>query len=306
MTLTTERPGKEPRPRKEPKAPREPKVKAPRPPKETRPAREKTPKQPKAQREHGPKEVAWPSPVRPSAMLLPPKVAGRRLHQRAVKHSLIAGAAALAVMGLIYIPVNATALSAQSKLDAQHAEVTKHRDFLASTESVQKYFDGFIIRRQAVADALVKDVAHSAVLKAMNDANKFGITLTEIHATKSVKPAAGQPFAASKAVGYLEVAGTARDEKAVSQYIGALAEDTTVLTDPYLTQSGDSRGGTTFKLSIGYTDKAMSFKGESFRPSDEEIATLDPSALKGAAAASPAAGTADSTQSTSNVKDVLK
>lgn len=306
MTLTTERPGKEPRPRKEPKAPREPKVKAPRPPKEPKPAKEKAPRQPKAPREHGPKEVAWPSPVRPSAMLLPPKVAGRRLHQRAVKNSLIAGAAALAVLGLIYIPVNATAMVAQDKLDAQLAEVAEHKEYLASTESVQKYFDGFIIRRQAVADALVKDVAYSSVLKAMNDANKFGITLTEVHATKSVKPAAGQPFAASKAVGYLEVSGSASDEQAVSQYIGALAEDTTVLTDPYLTQSGDARGGTTFKMTIGYTDKAMSFKGESFRPSDEEIATLDPATLNAGAAAGDAAAAAGSTQSDTNVKDVLK
>lgn len=304
MTLTTERPGKEPRPRKEPKAPKEPKVKEPRPPKEPKARKEKAPKQPKAPREQpAPKEVSWPSPVRPSAMLLPPKVAGRRLHQRAVKHSLIAGAAALALLGLIYIPVNATASSAQAKLEDQQAQESAHKDYLASTESAQKYFDGFIIRRQAVADALVKDVAYSAVLKAMNDANKYGITITDAHATKSVKPISGQPFAASKAVGYLEVAGTASDEHAVSQYIGALADNTTVLTDPYLNQSAVARGGTTFKLTIGFTDKAMSFKGESFRPSDQEIATLDPANVK----AKPAAGAASATSSSAtSLKDVPK
>lgn len=309
MTLTTERPGKEPRPRKEPKAPkepREPKTKAPRPPKEPKARKEKAPRDPKAPREHAaPKEAAWPSPVRPSAMLLPPKVAGRRLHQRAVKHSLIAGTAALALLGLIYIPVAATASAAQDKLDEQQSQVSDHKNYLSSTETAQKYFDGFIIRRQAVADALVKDVAYSAVLKAMNDANKYGISITDAHATKSVKPVTGQPFAASKAVGYLEVNGTASDEHAVSQYIGALADNTTLLTDPYLSKSAVSRDGTTFSLTVGYTDKAMSFKGESFRPSDQEIASLDPDTVKAMTPKTPAAGAASASSATS-LKDVSK
>lgn len=262
MTLTTERPGKEPRAPKEPKAPKAAKVKAAKAPKDHAAA--------------APKEVGWPSPVRPSAMLLPPKVAGRRLHQRAVKHSLIAAGAAAALLALIYIPVAATTASAQSKLDEQTATAAQHRSYLSSNDSVQKYFDGFITHRQAVAEALVKDVSYSSVVKAINDANKVGATFTEIHySSKAAKPTTGEPFAASKAVGYLEVAGMASDEHAVSELMGSLAEKNPILTDPYLIQSGVTRGGTTFKLSIGFTDKAMSFKGETFRPSDQEIASLD-------------------------------
>lgn len=281
MTLTTERPGKAPRAPKEPKAPKVAKTKAVKAPKEA-PA--------------PPKEAAWPSPVRPSAMLLPPKVAGRRLHQRAVKQSLIAAAAAAALLGLIYIPVAATTAAAQGKLDDQTAAAAEHRSYLSANDSVQKFFDGFITRRQAVAEALVKDVSYSTVLKAINDANKVGASFTEIQVgSKAAKPTTGQPFAASKAVGYMEVSGMATDEHAISELMGSLAEKNAILTDPYLIQSGVARGGTTFKFSVGFTDKAMSFKGEAFRPSDQEMASLDPGpqSTDPAAAADPAATTKD-------------
>jgi hypothetical protein len=290
MTITTERPGKAPRAPKEPKAPKAARIKEPKAPKA---AKIKVTKAPKEIATAAPKEATWPSPVRPSAMLLPPKVAGRRLHQRAVKQSLIAAAAAAALLGLIYIPVAAATAAAQGKLDEQTATAAEHRSYLSANDSVQKFFDGFITRRQAVADALVKDVSYSAVLKAINDANKVGASFTEIHVSaKTAKPISGEPFAASKAVGYLEVSGMAADEHAVSELMGSLAEKNAILTDPYLIQSGVARGGTAFKFSIGFTDKAMSFKGETFRPSDQELASLDPGTQgTDAAAANPATTT---------------
>lgn len=276
MTLTTERPGKAPR---EPKAPKAARIKVTKAPKEIAAP---------------PKEAAWPSPVRPSAMLLPPKVAGRRLHQRAVRHSLIAAAAAAALLALIYIPVAATTAAAQDKLDARLADAAEHRSYLSANDSVQKYFDGFITRRQAVAESLVKDVSYSTVLKAINDANTVGASFTEIHVSpKAAKPTTGEPFAASKAVGYMEVSGMATDVHAVSELIGSLARKSAILTDPYLVQSAVARGGTTFKFSIGFTDKAMSFKGETFRPSDQELASLDPDPQ---GAADPATTTSEDTK----------
>lgn len=282
MSTTTERPQKQARAPKATKAPKTPKIKVDKAPKSAATA---------------PKEAAWPSTVRPSAMLLPAKVAGRRLKQRAVKRSLVAVGAAALILAVVYVPVAAGASSAQARLEDAQAVVDEHRSFLAANADTQNYFDGFITRRQAVAEALVKDVAYSAVVKAINDANTVGATFTEIHIVpKSSTPTTGELFVPSKAVGYLEVSGVAPTEAAVSDLIGALADAKDgLLTDSYLTQSGVARGGTTFKISVGYTEKAMSFKGEPFRPSDQENASIVP------AAADPAAP--DATAPTTENKD---
>lgn len=281
MSTTTERPQKQARTPKAPREPKAPKIKV-----------EKAPKAIAA----APKEAAWPSAVRPSAMLLPAKVAGRRLKQRAVKRSLLATGAAALILAVIYVPVAAGTSSAQAKLQQSQAAVEEHRSFLAANADTQNYFDGFILRRQAVAEALVKDVAYSSVVQAINDANKIGATFTEIHIIpKSTTPTTGELFVPSKAVGYLEVSGVAPTEAAVSELIGALVDSKDgLITDSYLTQSGVARGGTTFKISVGYTEKAMSFKGEPFRPSDQENASIVP-------ATDPAA--ADAAATTTEIKD---
>ncbi|HEX9089516.1 MAG TPA: hypothetical protein VF867_18645 [Arthrobacter sp.] len=288
MSTTTERPQKAarvPKPPKEPKAAREPKA-----------PKIRVEKAPKAV-DAAPAEAAWPSAIRPSAVLLPAKVAGRRLYQRAVKRSMVALGAAVAILAVIYIPVAAGSASAQANLDdAQSAEAT-HRSYLAANAPVKDYFDGFVTRRQAVAEALVKDVSFSSVVLAIKDANRSGVTFSEIRASpKTAKTTTGDLFAPSTAIGYLTLSGIAPSEAGVMELIGSLAESKGLLTDPYLTVSGATRGGTSFTISVGYTEKAFTFKGEPFRPSDEELASAAASA---AAAAIPAATTPD-------VKDAIK
>lgn len=294
---TTEKAPKTRKPRTE-KAPKEPR--APKPPREPRAAKAPRVKVVKAAKgidpDAAPKEAAWPSSVRPSAMLLPARVAGRRLRQRAVKRSLSAVAVAAAVLGVIYIPVAAGASSAQSKLEAQQAIAAEHRAYLSENAGTQQYFDGFIVRRQAVAEALVKDVAYSAVIKAVNDANRAGAVFTEvIYSPKNASQGPGDPYAPSKAVGYMDVSGTVSSVGGVAELIGNLNQASDILTDPYVTSSAVGPSGTTFKLRVGFTDKAMSFKGEKFRPKDEDLATvaIDQDA---AGAAAPASGAAATTE----------
>lgn len=280
MTLTAE-----PKTARAPKTPRPPK--AAKPPKEPRTPKTRGPKgKAAAPAILEPKEATWPSPVKPSLMLLPPKIAGRRMHQHAVKRAWLVAAAMLGLTAVLYIPVTAAAGAAQADLDAATQESQDHRDYLSANAGVQSYYDGLVLRKQAVAETLVKDVSYAEVIKAVNDANHAGATFSQI----SVKPAkakatTGQPFSASKAVGYLDLAGSAPSVQAVGQLVAGLQASKDMLTDAYVVESAVTKSGTQFKISVGYTEKAMSFKGEPFRPKPEELAAVAAEAADEAAAA---------------------
>lgn len=264
--------------------------KAPRPPKAPKPVKEKTPR-PARGTKTAPKadpilkEASWPSPVKPSLMLLPPKVAGRRMQRRAVKQSWILAAAMLGLTGLIYIPVAATTSAAASDLAAAQELSAGHRQYLTDNAPTQDYYDGLILRKQAAADALGQDIDYSAVINAIFAANTSGVTFSQIAVRPGTTSATtGDVFNPSRAVGYFDVTGTAPSLAAVGELVTSLKSSKDLLVDPYVTESNVARGATQFKVSVGFTDKAMSFKGEKFRPADADLA-----AVKAAAAAKAAA-----------------
>jgi hypothetical protein len=289
MTTTAER-------TKTPKDPKPPK--APKPP---RPVKEKTPKSPRGSKaapkdDLTPKEVSWPSPVKPSLMLLPPKVAGRRMHRRAVKQSWMLAAGMLGLTALIYIPVAATTTAATADLAAAQELSAEHRQFLADHAATQDFYDGLVLRKEAAAEALAQDIDYSQVINAVYTANKSGVTFTQI----AVRPGTGDKttgdvFNPSRAVGYLDITGTAPSLAAIGELSTSLKGSTELLVDPYVTESNIARGATQFKLSVGFTEKAMSFKGEKFRPTDAELAEVKAAAAAKAAAEAEQAA-ADATE----------
>ncbi len=102
------------------------------------------------------------------------------------------------------------------------------------------------------------------------------------------------PFAPSSSLGCLDVSGKAPSVAAVAQLVAALNQDKTMLTEPYLTESVSGGGGVEFKLVVGHTGQALSGKGDKFKPSPEELSTLEaPAAAAGTATetTTPAAAT---------------
>lgn len=267
MTITADPALKAPKTPKPPKAPKAVKAKGPK----TAPA---------AAKPETPKEANWPSPVKPSLMLLPAKLAGRRAQQHAVKRAWILAGAMLGLAGLLYIPVAATTAAAQGDLDTATQEAQDHRDYLSANAGVQNYYDGLVLRKQAVAETFVKDVSYAGVIKAVMDANHSGATFSQISVKAGkAKSTSGQPFDSSKAVGYLDVTGSAPSVLSVAQLVSGLLANKDMLTDAYVTESAVTKSGTQFKLSVGFTDKAMSFKGEQFRPKPEELAAVAAAAV---------------------------
>lgn len=258
---------------KAPKASKPPKVsKAPKTPKA--PKAPDTPKAPK-----GPKAAAapvtWPDSTRPSLMFLPDKVRGARSRKRANQKAALFALGLLGVAAAGYISVAAGAAGAQADLDGANEVTAGHTRFLEEHAAFQDYYDGFIKQKSEVSGILANDMAYSKVVKALTDANKVGAVFTTISAVQGQEGCPSPDlFSPSMAVGCLEVSGLAPEMTDIATLIAALDASTEFLTDPYLTESTEGDDKASFKLNVGYTDKAFSFTGEKFRPTDEELASI--------------------------------
>ncbi|GAA4035677.1 hypothetical protein GCM10023063_20340 [Arthrobacter methylotrophus] len=268
-TITTEpRPAKakKPKPERQPKAPREPK--APRPSKDA-----KTPKTPV---EKAPAPPAWASPVKPSLVLLPPKARGLKARRRAVRRAMFMSLGLLGLTAAGYLVVLAGTAGAQAELNKEKDITATSTQYLAQNRDVQDFANGFIERKAAAASALDQDVAYSKVVQSILNDNTVGVVFTSIKTSAAGSQCvSSSPFVSSTSLGCLDVEGKAKDVTSVAQLVSALNQDKTTLAEPYLTQTVAADSSVTFKLTVGYTSQALSLKGQKFKPSPEELSSLD-------------------------------
>jgi hypothetical protein len=273
-TITTEpapAKAKKPKPEPRPKTPREPKP--PKAAKTPKPAVEKTAPAP-----------VWASAVKPSLILLPVKARGLKARRKAVRQAMFMGLGLLGLTGAGYLVVLAGVAGAQAEVNKEAAITATATEYLDQNRDVQEYASGFVERKAAASTVLDHDVAYSKVVQAVHNANTVGATFTSIKtAAAGTVCMSSSPFAPSSSIGCMEVSGKARDMAAVSQLVDALKKDTTTLTETYLTEAVSTEDGIDFRFTIGHTSQALSGKASKFRPSPEELESIQ----------SPTAATAD-------------
>lgn len=272
-TITTEpKPAKakKPRPEPKPKVPREPK-----PPKAA-----KAPKEPKTPAVKTPPAPVWASPVKPSLVLLPVKARGLKARRKAVRQAVFMSLGLLGLTAGAYLVVLAGVAGAQNEVNKESAITATASDYLAQNRDVQDYANGFVERKAAASDALQNDVSYSKVVQAIHKANTVGAVFTSIKTTPpGTQCMSSSPFAASSSLGCLDVSGKAPSVAAVSQLVAALNQDKTMLTEPYLTESTSTGTGIEFKITVGHTGQALSGKGDKFKPSPEELSSVETPAV---------------------------
>lgn len=258
----------------------EPAPKSPKTPKAQKPA-----KVPRAKSDpSATKATVWAPAVKPSLVLLPPKARGLKARRQAVRRAVFMSLGLLGLTAGAYLVVLAGVAGAQAEVDKEAEVTSTQTEFLAQHRDVQEFADGFVERKAAASNALDQDVSYSRVVQAIQGANSVGASFSSIKtAAPGVACVSPSPFAPSSALGCLEVSGKAPSVSAVGQLVAALNADKTVLTEPYLTESVATEGGATFKISVGYTEKALSLKGQKFKPAPEEVSsTATPPATQGA------------------------
>ncbi|MCU6480154.1 hypothetical protein [Arthrobacter sp. A2-55] len=248
-----------------------------------KPAAGKKTKKPKAGKKPGTapveKAVVWPDSARPSLMFLPPNVRGVRARKRAVRQAVLLSVGLLVATAGAYLAVAAGTTSAQAGLNAEKAVAAEHAKFLAVNAPFKDYFDGYIARKAEVSQVLERDMANSKVFKAVNDANTVGAVFTTLAKSPSASDCArGDLFAASVAVGCLDLEGHVGSIADVGALAAALAGSKEYLVDPYVTESTAGDKMATFKITVGFTDKALTYKGDKFRPTPDELAASGQSA----------------------------
>lgn len=295
---------KTPKAAKPAKAPKPPKPKAQKKPRVPKGAKAAAPKAISAPKALGPgsspapvaaapMSAVWPESTRPSLMFLPPKIRGARSRRRANQKASICALVLLGLAGVAYVSVAAGTSAASADLEAAHAVTAEHNRFLQEHSAFQNYYDGFIEQKSEVAGILASDTAYSKVMKAVNEANTVGAVFTSIN---TIQGQTGCPspdlFSPSPAVGCLDISGTAKSLQDVAALAAALGSSTEFLAHPYVTESSEAPeegSPASFKLSVGYTDKAFSFAGEKFRPTSEELASITQPAAPAAAPTEEAA-----------------
>lgn len=268
--------------RKQAKEPKEPKGKTPREPKGTKA------KAPKAagKQEPKPKAPVWPSNVKPSLVFLPPKIRDAQAYRRSIRQAMLMSMGLLAITGVVYGATAAGGLGAKSDLDKELARTTSLKTEIAANQQVQEYYDGFILSKKGISDTLSADTSYSKVLNEVISANTVGASFTSISKKSDEACPTGDPFTASVAIGCIELTGQAPNMGAITAFVAGLQSKPTLLTSPYIEESGQIVGGASFKITVGYTKDAYSGKGGAFVPTSQEIAALNASAE----AAKPAAG----------------
>lgn len=235
----------------------------------------KTPREPKAPVQKTPPPPAWASPIKPALVLLPPKARGLKARRRAVRQSMLMSLGLLGLTAVCYVIVLAGTAGAQAELDKETAITTQATQYLAKNRDVQLYADGFVERKAAVGAALDSDVAFSRVVQAIHGANSVGAVFTSMKTAAPGSPCmSSSPFVPSTSMGCLDVSGKAPTVEAVAQLVASLNSNKDMLAEPYLTESVKEEDGVAFKFTVGHTSQALSQKGDKFKPSPEELASI--------------------------------
>ncbi len=221
----------------------------------------------------------WPDPYKPQLNFLPPKLRGARARRKATRQAIAGAVVVLVLTGFAYASVVAGAATSRVELDQETQISAQHQDFLSQNKSIGDYFAGYIDRKAAVTGALEQDVDYSKVIAAVQSANKVNATFTSIKLDSIGSCGTAGVLGKSNSIGCLTIIGSVSTVSDAGAFATALGADQQILTDPYLTETivtANSDGTpprTNFTLSVGFTPKAYSFKGEQFRPTDDEKST---------------------------------
>lgn len=241
-----------------------------------RKAETRDPKSPKTSTQRAVPAPAWASPIKPSLVLLPPKARGLKARRKAVRQAMFVSAGLLGATAVAYVIVLAGVAGAQAELNKEQAITHQATEFLAQNRETQNYADGFIQRKMAASEALDSDVAFSRVVQAINGANTVGAVYTSVKSVAAgTACTSSSPFAPSTSIGCLTVSGKAPSVGAVAQLVASLNKDKAMLAEPYLTESAVVEDGVAFTFSVGYTGQGQSLKSDKFKPSPEELSTID-------------------------------
>lgn len=234
---------------------------------------------------------AWPSAVRPALVFLPPKIRSAQTFKKSVRQSMMMSVGMLALAGVAYMAVAASTGNAEEELAESKDRGVQLTQEIAEEKPVQDFWLGVVERKAAVTDALENDLAYGRVVSAVMDTNSVGATFTKISTPDGGESCTtSNPFVENKSIGCLEVTGTVENVRDIGTLVDRLNNAGDLLTNAYTTETTTVNDVVTFKLTVGYTEKALSFKNEPFRPSEEEMAylnQLNTPETEGAAGAAP-------------------
>lgn len=224
-------------------------------------------------------EVTWDSPVRPKLIFLPPKIRDAQAHRKAVQRSIVMSMVMLLAAGGGYFVTTAQVALEDQRLAVEEERTAALAAEIAENRPIEDYLNGLIERKTMVSDALANDLSHHRIVGAILTANTVGATfnsITRADPNEGVTCESGNPFIESAAIGCMVIEGQAPSIAQAAEFASALEGAQGILTDAYVTGSGtsDSEEGAAFRIVVGYTTEALSYKGDAFQPTEEELASV--------------------------------
>lgn len=217
----------------------------------------------------------WPSPAKPSAMLVPTYIRENRAlaaTKKQVFYGLVAVVAAT-VLGIVgSFLLNATS---QSTLDDAVAARDGVQKQVRDLSPVANYYDGLEKRQAATVALLAGDVQHAALYRQILSALPAGTMLTGYQTALGAPCLSPDPFEPAEAIGCITVTGATDSRAKVAQ----------ALTDLQRGPAGDLVAGG-FVNSIESEDKTVKFTiNVNFTPEALSMKYLDEETRKAAEAA---------------------
>lgn len=204
---------------------------------------------------------AWPSPAKPSALLLPRLVTDSRAHTRVKKQTSLAGAALavmlLAVGGSAVLDnrgARADLAEAEADKAAAQAQIEQHRDAAA-------FFDGIAERKETLAGRVSGVLQYSEVLGAVLQAAPNTFKLAGMSFQPGQPCEGPQPFAPSEAIGCVSITGNVGQHKVAGDFVTALNSGprSDLLAEAFLSSLAENGGeGYQMTVTVNFTDAARS------------------------------------------------
>lgn len=213
----------------------------------------------------GPKRHEWPSPIKPSALLVPRYVVENNAAAATRRTSVLVVGVIAVVMTLAVSVVSIMAMTSKQALTEAQGARDAAQVNVDRLGPIANYYDGLEQRRSTAASLLSGDVAHAKLLRSFHGAIPPGVTY------QSYNPLVGQacpgpdPFNVPNGLGCITAQMTAQNAGQISALVSRLqATDKTLFSDPFVSELNTrpaAQGGgreTTFTLSVNFSPDAYS------------------------------------------------
>lgn len=192
-----------------------------------------------------PSEGGWtypfPSPVKPSPLLLPASVAARAQKKILIKTAALAAVGSLVLALALSAFAVLTARSSTADLEAaQQAQAAAEAE-VARYLPISTFYTELSSRQSALSAELAGDLSYARLLGAVYAAAPQGLEVSQVQFRSNAPCAGGDPFAALPAMGCIELTGEvgvggeelvaafiSQLNAPANQYKAALAEDPTL------------------------------------------------------------------------------